>query len=901
MAFHSSFCFAIIGAALAAVIWHDYQLSAVKQNITIPIIIIVLGNLLLILLWQTLTQNEQHAIQLKSQESLTAVNKLLTNEFDQYFLGLRRLEYRYSQGYYTTDAALSKDAQNYLHDMPALTGLMITGKKANDSPPLLQMRTIKVKHLIQRCATLHQRKLLQNNSIIVMPHLQKNYLCLANPVSQQQLLVALFDIYQLTNDAVKQILDKNDYVIQLLYSHQVLYQSHYKNTIYQRKLGSSMPVSFKNISLQLYIWPSVYMVKRYQSWLPIITLFAGLFVTFLLAFLVHLFQLLTQKEKKFRSVLNTTSDAVIIFNRNSEVTLANQAALKLFEYTEDEILGMSVESLMPERFRKAHKVSRHNYMKSPDVREMGVANNIILLTKHGNEIPVDIGLNPLQINLEQCILCSIHDMRTAKANENQLMQQSRTMQVMLDITNAIVAENNPDMALQHCLTIICTSFKWPIGHVYFVDENNKELLIPSEIWFLKDAAKASCFRDLTMKTTLSYGVGLPGRVLASGAPAWIDDVCFESNFPREPAAKADNVHSAFAFPITMHGKIRGVFEFFSHEPRKQDSSLLLIINVLKNQISQFLEYQAIQDLNKNLATRFKFAVASGKIGVWEYVPSSKKLIWDEQMYQMYGVSPEITNLSYLTWENTLHPDDAKNAADELQHAIVEERPFDTVFRIVKPSGEVRHIKANAMVIHPADGSSKIVLGLNRDITEEKQLTEKLEQLNDTLAQQAYYDSLTGLMNRHALADAATRLFSLAQRYNYQLGILFIDLDNFKSVNDQFGHKVGDELLVAVAKRMKKIVRLEDAVCRIGGDEFSVILNKINNTAAALLIANKIVDGITQPFHLTSHEVHIGASVGISLYPQSGKIFADLLNKADAALLQAKNTGKGCVHVFKEEE
>lgn len=901
MAIHTSLCFTIIGMGLAIVIWNDYNLTGVRKKITLPIIIIVLGSLLFMFLWQVLIQNEQHTMLQKSRERAIIIDRLVTNKLDDFLGRVKHLQRRYSQKEYATDAAQAKDTNNYPHDIPTLIVPMITGGEIKAHPLLLQMQTADAKYPIQRCADLSQQQHPLNSMFFIISNLQKKYLCLASPVSQQQLFTAVLNISQLMSNTVKRLPGTDDFAVQLLHGRQVLYQANYKNTMYQRTLGITIPVAFKNLSLQLKIWPTESMVKRNQSWFPFVSLIVGSSVTFLLAFMVHLFQLVTEKEKKFRSVLNTTSDAVIIVNRNSEIILSNYAALKLLDYTEHELLGMSVESLMPEKFRKAHKIYQHNYMKSPVKREMGVTKNITLRTKHGEEIPVEIGLNPLQINLEQCILCSIHDMRLAKASEEQLIQQSQSMQIMLDITNSIVTEDSLYVALQRFLNIICTNFQWPIGHVYLVDTNNKDLLIPSEIWFLKDAEKVSHFRDITMKTPLAYGVGLSGRVLVSGLPVWIDDVCLESNFPRASAANVDNVHSAFAFPIKMHGKIMGVFEFFAYEPKKQDKNLILIINVLINQASYFLEYQAIQDFNKNLATRFKFAVALGKIGVWEYDSISKKLIWDKQMYQLYGVSPKIKNLNYSNWKNALHRDDEKKIVARFQQAIKEMKPFDTVFRIVKPNGDVRYIQANAMIINSEDGKKKTMLGMNRDITEEKELTEKLKQLNATLEHQAYYDSLTGLMNRHALDDVATRQFSLAKRHHYQMGVLFVDIDHFKAVNDKFGHSVGDELLVEVAKRLRKILRNEDAICRMGGDEFLVILNNIKNDAAAVITAKKIVADIARPFHLTSHEIHIGASVGVSLYPKSGETFPDLLNKADAALLEAKNSGKGCVHVFKERE
>lgn len=897
MAIHTSFCFSIIGFSLGIIIWYESHLDEMSQDFFLPSIPI-LGSILFIFLWQVLVQNEHYAVIEKSKEHAQTVELLLTDRLNEYFLALKRFENRFSREQYASASLLAKDANQYLLNMPALTGLMITGKTLKAPPLLLQMQRSYPKHLMESCVSLHQQKSLQSNALIFMSPSQMGYFCLVSPVSEQQLFVALLNMSQLAGNLIEKSVDANNYVVQLVFNDQVIYRSDSEDQTYQHTLGAILPVVFKNLSFQLHSWPTESIVKSNQSWLPIISLFTGLFVTFLLTFVVHIYQSLRQKEKKFRLVLNTTSDAIIIVNHDGKVILINKAGLLLFEYTEDEILGMAVEALMPERFRKMHEMQRLTYMKTPVTREMAVNGNIAILTKYGKEIPVEVGLNPLEVNFEPCVLCSIHNMRTAKENEEQLTRHSQTLQTILDISNAIITQTNFNVGLQRCLTIICTNFQWPIGHVYLVDESNPEQLNPSEIWFLKDAEKVLSFHDTTMKTILSYGIGLPGQALASNDIVWIDDVSLAKNFPRAPAAKANNIHAAFAFPIAVGGKIKGIFEFFSHEWKKEEPNLLSIIHILKAQMSNFLENQAIQDINKNLVTRFKFAVGSGKIGVWEYDPVSDKLIWDRQMYRLYGIDYQIKNLNYLTWKNKLHPDDQEKASKALHQTIKEGKVVDTEFRIIKPNGDIRHIQTNAEAIYSTDGSNKIIFGVSRDMTKEKELTKELEQLNAKLLEQAYYDALTGLMNRHALNNEAPRLLSLAKRHHYQLGVLYIDLDNFKLINDTFGHNVGDELLVEVTKRLRAVLRNEDVICRMGGDEFLIVLCNTKATAA-LVTAQKIVASIAQPFLIASHEVLIGASIGISIYPQSGEKFIDLLNHADNALLQAKNAGKGRVHVFKD--
>ena len=147
----------------------------------------------------------------------------------------------------------------------------------------------------------------------------------------------------------------------------------------------------------------------------------------------------------------------------------------------------------------------------------------------------------------------------------------------------------------------------------------------------------------------------------------------------------------------------------------------------------------------------------------------------------------------------------------------------------------------------------------RDITERKLAVERLEYL-------ALYDSLTGLHSRNSFFDHLSRLLAQAKRHNHVLGLLFLDLDCFKLVNDTHGHDMGDMLLQEVANRLKGCLRASDVPARMGGDEFTVILAEIADAQDASIIARRIIESLTKPFYIEGNECSIGVSVGISLYP-----------------------------------
>jgi diguanylate cyclase (GGDEF)-like protein/PAS domain S-box-containing protein len=177
-----------------------------------------------------------------------------------------------------------------------------------------------------------------------------------------------------------------------------------------------------------------------------------------------------------------------------------------------------------------------------------------------------------------------------------------------------------------------------------------------------------------------------------------------------------------------------------------------------------------------------------------------------------------------------------------------------------------------------------------DITERKRGEE-------VVWRRANYDELTGLPNRRLFVDRLKQTLARAARHKSGIAVLFIDLDEFKPVNDNYGHQAGDELLKQVAARMDLCLREEDTVARQGGDEFVVMLTPIPNENEALAVAEKLLSALHAPFRIEGHTINIGASIGVSLFPQQGKTAEQLLKKADAAMYAAKTAGRHTVRLF----
>ena len=202
----------------------------------------------------------------------------------------------------------------------------------------------------------------------------------------------------------------------------------------------------------------------------------------------------------------------------------------------------------------------------------------------------------------------------------------------------------------------------------------------------------------------------------------------------------------------------------------------------------------------------------------------------------------------------------------------------------RKNGEIYIEWLSIRAIYNHDNTVKMYVATFSDITEKKRADE-------IIWKQANYDVLTNLPNRRLFDDRLKHEIKIANRSKKLLALLFIDLDYFKDVNDNYGHEIGDMLLISVASRITETLRATDTVARIGGDEFAAILPQIENESDISKVANLIIEKLSMPFNLNGIDVNISASIGIAIYPKDGTAAKELLKYADKAMYKAKKDGK----------
>lgn len=235
--------------------------------------------------------------------------------------------------------------------------------------------------------------------------------------------------------------------------------------------------------------------------------------------------------------------------------------------------------------------------------------------------------------------------------------------------------------------------------------------------------------------------------------------------------------------------------------------------------------------------------------------------------------------------------ESRAVEDWFRRHVKRDRPFrDLVHRSMTKSGGVIWQSVSGVPRHDASGAWVGYRGTAADVTARKQAEARIEVLTTR-------DTLTGLANGALLAERAGRAVADAARARGRLALVAIDLDRFRLVNETFGHPAGDALLRAVSERLQNALRHEDTLARLGGDDFVLLWNGLRSAEEAVALGTRLQAVLGRPFTLDSRTVHVGASIGIALYPEDGRDYVELLKHADAALYQAKEAGRGTARFY----
>ena len=293
--------------------------------------------------------------------------------------------------------------------------------------------------------------------------------------------------------------------------------------------------------------------------------------------------------------------------------------------------------------------------------------------------------------------------------------------------------------------------------------------------------------------------------------------------------------------------------------------------------------------------RLQLALEAARVSVWEFDSITGHTAVMADLGQLIGYEAHEVPARGDAWETLVHPADIRRLRLELaRHHRGETPGVEIEYRVRAKDGSWHWLQTvGRAVARDSSGRAVRMLGTHRDVTQLKTYETELDY-------RANYDSLTGLANKTLLSDRIERAIAFAARKEVKSALLWLDLDRFKRINDSLGHAAGDELLKAIATRLKQCLRESDAVARVGGNAFAVVLEELTDTVSIGPIGTKILEVVGEVVHVEAHDVFTSASIGVAVVPEDGKDRGALLKNAEIAMYRAKQAGGNQLCFYTEQ-
>ncbi len=420
----------------------------------------------------------------------------------------------------------------------------------------------------------------------------------------------------------------------------------------------------------------------------------------------------------------------------------------------------------------------------------------------------------------------------------------------------------------------------------------------ASLWLVEDAGRR--IRPHSVARTM-------GPAGSPAEPLWVDDfpayfqclrrgeVIDAGDALRDPRTRElterflrpSGVRALLDVPVILAGELVGVicFEQVGRTRHWNPEELSFVRALAQIAAQAMLTRERVRDLQalRQSELRLRLAQRAAGVGSWEW-SADGTVWWSEQLYALFGVDPARWQPSLENFLDLVHPEDRGKVSEAIGNAVRAGEWVQFEYRLCRPDGEERIFHESSLVQRDARGRALRIIGTALDITERRRQEQRIQEL-------AFFDPLTGLPNRTLFSDRIDRCIVEARRSGSGFAVLFLDLDNFKQVNDSLGHTQGDALLRQVSARLVKALREQDTISRLGGDEFVVLLPGVTDPTHIAGIAARVLAELRAPITLENFELSVTTSMGIGCFPQDGEDVETLIRNADTAMYAAKALGR----------
>ncbi|MFA7386732.1 MAG: diguanylate cyclase [Thiohalobacteraceae bacterium] len=280
----------------------------------------------------------------------------------------------------------------------------------------------------------------------------------------------------------------------------------------------------------------------------------------------------------------------------------------------------------------------------------------------------------------------------------------------------------------------------------------------------------------------------------------------------------------------------------------------------------------------------------GRLGSWSMNFGTERLHWSDETLRLFEMPAEATDIDYATFLSRVHPEDRGLVDAAIQNAVDQGERYSIYHRMIQPDTTARVVHHTGEVELDPRGKARSLTGVLQDVTETKAVEAQLWHM-------AHHDPLCDLPNRLLMYDRMNDAMARSRRNKQQLALLLFDLDDFRRLNEDYGHEAGDKLLTNIADRLRRCARECDTVARLGGDQFTLIIEQLTDPRDAAVVAQKILDSMQEPVCLDGHNMVVTGSIGLALYPRDADALDGLMKAAGSAMQQSKRSGKNSFHFY----
>jgi diguanylate cyclase (GGDEF)-like protein/PAS domain S-box-containing protein len=587
---------------------------------------------------------------------------------------------------------------------------------------------------------------------------------------------------------------------------------------------------------------------------------------------------LQESEERYHALFDRSLDLVYVRDFQGNFIDANPAALNLLGYTRDDITRLNIPDLLtPDQFPKTIKTIK-------ELKETGSQKEPVeyrLKCRTGDCVYVETKESVIFHDSQPHAVLGIgRDITERKlADERSVIRRD----LAIDLNKLMPLQK----ALDLCLDAAIRISGMDSGAIYFVDEKTGRIKLMDYKGYSAELAQKYSHFDANSANA---------RIIIKGKPLYLR---FEDFIPlfREQLGKLDLRVFAIV-PIKRGERVVACLIVSSQTIEDVPVSVRNSLETIAAEIGSAIDRIRYREALEQSERRYRFIADNTTDVIWAMDRNLRYTYMSPSVLRQRGYTVEeaiklnITSVitpAYVDLVSTRIEEETAIAPSELGGSP---RTFTQEWEMYRRDGTTFWAETSITMLRTPDGTFDGLLGVTRDISERKLLEQKLEEM-------ATHDYLTGLPNRVLLQDRFNVASALAHRNHYRLAIMSLDLDQFKPVNDTYGHAVGDLLLKAVGNRLTGIIRASDTIARMGGDEFLLMLLETNHGGDAASIAHKIMGSFGEPFVCNEHQFQMTISAGIAIYPQDGEELETLLKKSDDAMYAAKRSGGDRFIFYKE--